>query len=189
MTIEGWNSAPPCLAEWVAELRPRLIVDVGVWKGGSTIHFAKLLEANGINGYVIAVDTWLGSPEHCEDLVIAPGNIPPVGIYTDFLWNVSEAKLWTYIAALPQTSHNAAQILAQRGITPDMVHIDAAHDYPSVLSDCWDYWHLLRSGGYLCGDDFHAACPDVCRAVAEFSARVGCGVVVDDSFKWLVRKP
>ena len=50
--------------EVIADIRPNVVIDVGVWKGGSTIYLAELLRANGVAGMVISVDTFLGSLEH-----------------------------------------------------------------------------------------------------------------------------
>lgn len=42
------------------ELRPQLVIDVGVWKGASAAFLARCMAEAG----VVAVDTLLGSPEH-----------------------------------------------------------------------------------------------------------------------------
>lgn len=190
--FQGWNSRAPILAELVATYRPRTIIDVGVWKGGSTLYLAEALRDSGIDGCVIAVDTFLGSPEHWEpDAQDLPERLyGRPRLYEQFLSNVVRSGLQGYIVPLPQTSVNAAAILLQRGIGADLVHIDAAHDYRSVAHDAITYWTLLNSGGWLVGDDYHSACPGVVQAAQDCAANTRCELVVnEESYKWMVRKP
>jgi len=37
----------------------------------------------------------------------------------------------------------------------DLIYIDGNHTYDYVLADLKNYWPKLKSGGVLCGDDFH----------------------------------
>ena len=60
----GWPSSQHrYLTEAVSELRPRLVVEVGVWKGVSCIVMAHRAKQLGLDCAVIAVDTWLGTAE------------------------------------------------------------------------------------------------------------------------------
>ena len=61
---QGWQSQHPYLSIGVEQMRPRVVVEVGVWKGGSTIFMAKKMRELGLDAVVIAVDTWLGSAFH-----------------------------------------------------------------------------------------------------------------------------
>src|ERR1700744_5763069 len=62
--MQGWQSQHPILRTAAARRNPILIVEIGVWKGGSTITMADTIRKNEADGVVIAVDTWLGSWEH-----------------------------------------------------------------------------------------------------------------------------
>lgn len=190
--LQGWNRTEPILAELVAQHRPTVIVDVGVWKGASTIHFAELLHRNRIDGVVIAVDTFLGSPEHWrgghEAQHIGRRWHGRPALYEQFLANVIDRDVAGYVVPMPQTSTNAAAILSRLGIQVDLVHIDAAHDYQSVIQDARAYWALLRPGGALVGDDYTSTWRDVMRAADQFVAEVGCDLT-DANPKWIVRKP
>src|SRR5580658_9987523 len=64
--VQGWNGVHPSLERLPAGFPQQIIVDVGVWKGQSTITLANNLRENDIDGVVIAVDTFLGSPEHWD---------------------------------------------------------------------------------------------------------------------------
>ena len=64
--LQGWNGNHPSLDRLAGEFTYAdvIVVDVGVWKGQSTITMANAMRRAGINGCVIAVDTFLGSAEH-----------------------------------------------------------------------------------------------------------------------------
>jgi len=50
---QGWNSGHRYLGEAIAELKPALVVEIGVWKGGSTMTLASGLKGLGPDGVVI----------------------------------------------------------------------------------------------------------------------------------------
>jgi hypothetical protein len=190
--LQGWNSTSPIFAEIIKVTRPNIIVDVGVWKGASTLFFANLLRANGIDGAVIAVGTFLGGIEHW--LLDSPhyDKMPrrhgkPI-LYEQFLSNVVRHDLAGYVVPLPQSSLIAAMLLRHHRITVDLVHIDADHSYEAVMSDARTYWTLLNPGGYLIGDDYDKGWPGVVQAADEFAAEMGIELTIS-SPKWIARKP
>src|SRR5215831_9546645 len=62
--LQGWGEDHPYLTQSVTEIRPRVIVEVGVWKGASVATMAARLKELRVDGVVLAIDTWLGSSEH-----------------------------------------------------------------------------------------------------------------------------
>jgi len=66
LDLQGWNSGHEAFRDIITRNRPSVVIDVGVWKGGSTPFLAGILRESGTNGTVIAIDTFLGSPEHWE---------------------------------------------------------------------------------------------------------------------------
>lgn len=36
----------------------------------------------------------------------------------------------------------------------DWVYVDGNHSYENVLEDLWHYYKSMKSGGFLCGDDY-----------------------------------
>jgi hypothetical protein len=190
--ISGWNSQHQWFDAVIAEIQPNVVIDVGVWKGGSTIYLAELLRKNGVSGTVISVDTFLGSLEHWNresDLhnMIRRRNGMPL-LYDQFLSNVVRRGMTGYVVPLPQTSVTAALLLRRLGIRAGLIHIDASHEYDDVLKDSRVYWDLLEPGGYLIGDDYHPYWPEVIRAADDFAAEKGVSLSALDP-KWLVRKP
>jgi hypothetical protein len=188
----GWNSEHATFDEAIAAVRPNVVIDVGVWKGGSTIYLAELLRKNGVAGTVISIDTFLGSLEHWDrksdafNMVYRRHGMPL--LYDQFLSNLVLRNLTDIVVPLPQTSTTGALLLRRLGIKAGLIHIDASHEYEDVLKDSRMYWEILAPGGYLIGDDYHHYWPDVIRAADEFAAEKGVSLSARDP-KWVVRKP
>ena len=89
------------------------MVDVGVWKGQSTINMALAMKSSGMDGCVIAVDTFLGSPEHWDMKLFDRKNGFP-DLYWVFMSNAIPAGAADYIVPVAQTSVTAAHIFKQR---------------------------------------------------------------------------
>ena len=169
--VQGWNGYHPSLARLTSSPGRKIVVDVGVWKGQSTITMADAMRRNGIDGAVIAVDTFLGSPEHWRAGMFGLKHSIPA-LQQMFMSNVVAAGLTDYVIPIAQTSTTACSILARLDIRPTIIHVDAAHEYREVLRDVEDYWEILDESGYLIGDDYHMSWPGVIQAAGEFSARV-----------------
>jgi hypothetical protein len=189
--VQGWNGNHPSLTRLasLAGGRDATIIDVGVWKGQSTINLAIAMKRSGVDGCVIAVDTFLGSSEHWSrslPLFSRVNGLPD--LYATFLSNVFHAGLTEYVVPMPQTSSTAASVLARLNIAASIVHIDAAHEYDDVIRDATAYWNILAPGGYLIGDDYHETWPGVIRAAGEFSAKVGRPLCIENP-KWILQKP
>jgi len=166
--IQGWNSGHPWLQEAIAEIRPRIVVEIGVWKGGSVAQMALKMAELGLDSVVIAVDTWLGSSEHwlsdewSKDLAF---------LYATFLENIGNAGLKNFVVPLRLDSLNAARLLARHSIRPDVIHVDAGHDVNSVTADLAAWWPLLQSNGLFIIDDYHPSgdnWPEVKAAADQF---------------------
>ena len=189
--VHGWNGNHPALKRLALNgadaTGANIIVDVGVWLGSSVINMASELKNNKINGCVIAVDTFLGSPEHwsMENYFDRVNGFP--NLYQQFLTNIYNAELTEYVIPLPQTSISAAMILKAAGIAPNVVHVDAAHEYPEVLKDIEAYYELLPTGGCLIGDDYDPTWPGVIQAANEFAAKQVLYLEVE-SPKFILRK-
>ena len=60
--MQGWGSTHPVFDVLLPKLRPRVIMEVGTWKGASAINMATICKKHDIACEIICVDTWLGSP-------------------------------------------------------------------------------------------------------------------------------
>jgi predicted O-methyltransferase YrrM len=155
---QGWNSQHPYLSQAIQQLHPQIVVEIGVWKGCSAITLAQALKYSNINGVVIAIDTWLGSVEHW---INDPRDLGHTGGYPTlfqvFRANVVDQGLQDYIVPLPLDSVNGFEVLKAHDIKPDIVHIDAGHDYRSVKKDIESWWPFLKPGGVMIGDDYDSS--------------------------------
>lgn len=155
--------------------QPSLVLEVGSWLGNSAVcsvrHYLKTLHWKDFT--LLCVDTWLGSVEHwlrdadhvSHQALSFEHGYPR--LYDHFLSHVLREGLQDYIQPLPQTSVNAARILAAYELRFDWVFIDASHHTLDVLIDMDLYWPLVKVGGVLCGDDWNW--PGVKQAVEDFS--------------------
>lgn len=186
--VQGWNGNHPVFAKLVKELRPRIVFDVGVWKGLSSITLARSLREAGLSSCVVSIDTFLGSPEHWSrerGLFQRKHGYPD--LYDQFMSNVFHAGFSDVIVPMPQLSQVAAKLLGNMGIRAQLIHIDAAHEYDEVLKDATAFWEVLDDGGVMIGDDYHPSWPGVVRAANEFAGEVGRQLHTDAP-KWFLRK-
>lgn len=147
----------------ISELSPKLVIEVGVHYGSSTVKFAQIMRQKQSGGAVLAVDTWLGATDWWGDGraylpatgpnvdkrrkdVLLTGSLPKAmtdllwvngrpNIYTFFLSNVVHAGVQDRVIPFPIPSRQAARFLAQRGILADLIHIDGSHEYEEVVDD------------------------------------------------------
>ena len=193
LDLQGWSSQHPYLAEAITAVRPLVIVEVGVWKGGSTIHMASKLKQHAIDGVVIAIDTWLGSSDHWvrdrwfHELGYAGGP----NLFEIFANNVRLTGLADYIVPLPLDLVNAAELLRHFDVHPNMVHIDAGHDYAAVSADLRQWWPALTPGGIMIGDDYRQGndWPEVKRAFDDYFEPLGLLPIENISDKCRLAKP
>ena len=89
--------------------------------------------------------------------------------------NVVDKDVVDYIIPLPLDSANAAFVVQRRGIQPEVIHIDAGHDFKAVRSDLDAWWSVLKPGGVLIADDYDPTgkvWPTVRDAVNDFLREV-----------------
>ena len=187
LDLQGWGSDAPIFADLIAWTRPRLIIEVGSWKGASAIHMAGICAAQGLEAQILCVDTWLGAGEF---ITAAPGDPErdlrrvhgwPT-VYYQFLANVVQTGHAGRIVPFPQTSQIAARWLAAQGVRAELIYIDGSHDAADVRQDIEAYVPLLQRGGVLFGDDYDCW-PSVRQAVEES----GRAFDVTDGRYWVLR--
>ena len=158
--LQGWASTSEAFEYCIQEIKPKLIVEVGTWKGASAVHMARTCLKYYDDFEIVCIDTFLGSVEHWTNVSphlpkasLINGRAP---LYEQFLSNVKITNLTKYITPFPIDSINGALSLLKLGVQADMVYIDAGHEYQSVVFDLELYKNVVRSGGYMLGDDwFH----------------------------------
>ncbi|MEN3212367.1 class I SAM-dependent methyltransferase [Methylorubrum populi] len=179
LDLQGWRSQHPYLDEAVEQFRPSVIVEVGTWKGASALHFARAMSERDVAGTIIAVDTWLGAVDHWAEASLFAELATEHGfpsLYRTFLANVLREGQAERVIPLPLDSVNAAELLRLRGVTADVIHLDAGHEETSVAADLRAWWPVLRPGGLFIADDYDrlgGRFPGVTRAVDAFCAEFG----------------
>jgi acetyltransferase-like isoleucine patch superfamily enzyme len=172
--LQGWGSDHPIFKEVIQELRPRLIVEVGSWKGASALGMAEICRGLGLETEIVCVDTWLGNWQHWarESGVGSRADLKMVNgfpmLYFQFLSNVRSKALESFITPLPLTSLAGAKLFKHHGLRPDLVYLDGDHEYESVIMDLRAWLAQVADSGMVIGDDYEW--PGVKRAVAEVAA-------------------
>lgn len=141
-TVQGWltREEGALLYRLARQCTGRgVIVEIGSFKGKSTIWLAKGSEA-GAGVPVYAIDPHTGSEEH---QAIAEGQ---VWTYEEFLANLRRAGVEGRVHPLVTTSAQAAMSFH---LPVELLFIDGDHRYEAVRQD-FDLWFpKLIEGGYL----------------------------------------
>jgi SAM-dependent methyltransferase len=103
-----------------------VVVELGSWLGVSTRFLADMVP----NGVVFAVDHWEGSVEHHTH--------PHLRHWLPTLYETFLVNCWEYgprIVPVRETSVTGMRLLHANGVTPDLIYIDASHEYADVRAD------------------------------------------------------
>lgn len=173
-------------------VKPRLIIEVGSWKGDSATLMASYLAEKQIDGALICVDTWLGGIEHisCDDPKWGLKQFSKYGyptLYFNFLANMMHKNVHGLIIPIPNTSLIAGRYLQSKKISADLVYLDASHDEDDVYADAQTYWPLLKPGGVMLGDDWSARWHGVICAASRFAREKNLALQTAGE-KWFVQK-
>ena len=158
----GWCSeATRSVLEQELTTSKSLIVELGAWLGLSTRFIADRVP----QAHVITIDHWEGSSEHQSRSDWAA--LLPT------LYETFQSLTWDYrerVTPLRMTTLAGLQTIADLGLNPDLIFVDADHSYAAVSAEL-DLCNRLFPGATLVGDDYDY--PDVQRAVNEFASRIG----------------
>jgi predicted O-methyltransferase YrrM len=146
----GWFSKPKekVMKRLINETKAKVVVELGSFLGKSTRFIAHHLPSNG---KVFAVDHWRGNIEHQnperKDVFHKLDTL-----YEQFLSNIIHARLYNKVIPVKETSLDAINKIQT---VPDLVFVDASHEYEDVLRDLVAWYPKLRPGGVLIGDDWN----------------------------------
>lgn len=191
LNIRGWHGNADIFRQFIDEIKPDLIIEVGSWCGQSAINMASYCKQIGLNAKLYCVDTWLGAYEWLEQVnenntcdLMPKHGYPQV--YYQFISNVIHSELQDYILPFINTSLITGRFFQRRGVTAKLIYIDASHEYEDVLLDMRYYYPLLEDGGIIFGDDY--AWPDVNKAVNEYAETIGKQVNNINNHYWYIKK-
>lgn len=153
----GWHSTDPVFARLISEVKPRFIIEVGTWKGGSAIHMAGLAALTLETEF--CVDHFLGGCDHIwrhlsDSQGVQRDTHGWPGVYYQFLYNVKVSGFSNRIVPIPMMTADGAALLRAHDVTAELIYIDADHSYRGCMDDIRSYLPLLASGGIIFGDDY-----------------------------------
>ena len=149
-----------------------MVVELGSWLGLSARFFLDIAP----NAMVICVDHWQGSLEHHHDEKWR--KMLPT-LYETFLVN-----LWSYrdrIIPLKAGTIEGLKLIHSLGIHPDLIYIDASHEYDAVFQDVQTAMALFPKST-ICGDDW--SWDGVRQAVTENATHFQQTVFTEGGHAW-----
>ena len=159
-----WEKSDQVFGEAISFAKPKLIVEVGSYLGGSSRIMARICKEEGYDVEIVCIDTWLGSFEHrIPKIQEAQAEYNKASLnyvhgrpdlYDTFLSNTLQAGYADVITPFPIDSINGLLTLKLLGFMADMIYVDAAHDYISAKRDYIVASDILREGGVILGDDY-----------------------------------
>ena len=120
------------------------VLEVGSWAGSSAIIWAQACREAGV-GKVICVDHWKGS-DNISSMASARNKI-----FNLFLHNIKVLGYGDIIIPIKCKSELASHFLKPNFF--DFIYIDADHSFNGAKNDIEAYWHKLKIGGLMTGDD------------------------------------
>ena len=119
------------------------LLEIGPWKGRSTIAIASALE----NDHRLwTIDYFRGSPEQQERGTSKYSRRNELWIYPELLENIVRCGMQDKVIVVPLASELAAQVIHERF---SFIFIDGLHTYEGVLSD-WNFWSPHLEVGGVC---------------------------------------
>lgn len=143
--VEGWlTDEEGCLLYNLAKKcsGKGMIVEIGSWKGKSTIWLAKgSLEGNQVK--VFAIDPHIGSSEHKKEH-------GEVWTFKEFESNIKNADVGDVVIPIVKTSEDSARDFDE---PVELIFIDGAHEYELVKLDFDSWFPKVVNGGIIAFHD------------------------------------
>lgn len=127
-----------------------LVVELGSWKGRSTVWLASGIKARG-NGSVYAVDTWKGSETETIHKELLSG-YKENQLYDEFTNNLKSAGIFEQVfPIISDTGEAAKKWDAANEI--GLLFVDASHEYEGAKADFIAWGKFVQIGGFIVFDD------------------------------------
>jgi predicted O-methyltransferase YrrM len=156
--IQGWfpDKSAEVLSEVIKQHEVKDVIEVGAFLGRSTVFFANECK------HVTSIDPF--TLEGWKDGQ-ANGDARRAGenFYQKFVDNIIVCGVAHKVTSIVASSANAEKEHPE--LSADLIYVDAAHDYESVLEDI-KRW-LPHTKKVICGDDYDEHWHGVRRAVDE----------------------
>ena len=176
---QGWCDEPnQKMLSGLLDESTKIVIELGSWLGSSS----RFILEHAPHAKIFCVDHWFGSQEHQEsENEFIRTQLPT--LFETYLVN-----LWDYrsrIVPLRTDSTRGLREVYRFGIKPDLIYIDASHDYQNVFDDVKTALDLFP-GSMICGDDWHY--DDVRKAVGELAREYGKQIVTEGNRVWRFEK-
>jgi predicted O-methyltransferase YrrM len=174
--IHGWFNFQSLYSDMVRKFNDAMFVEIGCWKGKSTVYMAEQIKKSRKNILFTAIDLFPVDP----DLI---GSGPAVE--AEFFDNIRPVA--NYINFIKGSSHDLHSIFADKSI--DFIFIDGNHHYPHVKKDIELWFPKLKDEGVIAGHDYWLG--DVKQAVDGFFDKKDFKIKIvlsKDGDYWIVTK-
>ncbi|MEM6606047.1 MAG: class I SAM-dependent methyltransferase [Pseudomonadota bacterium] len=148
MVFSTWVDHLPFAYDLVGELRPELVVELGVYNGLSFFTFCQALQEFDIDGVAYGIDCWEGD-EHTQG-------------YDDSIYQGVQKHAREHYRGstyLLKMRFNEALVHFEDS-TLDLLHIDGLHTYDAVKEDFDTWFPKVRPGGIVLFHDVMARLGD-----------------------------
>jgi predicted O-methyltransferase YrrM len=181
--IPGWFSYKELYDSMVeSALFNSTFVEIGAWFGKSTNYLANKIKESKKNIHFITIDTFKGTETETLHQTIV--NQFDGDIFFEFVDNTIQSNNYGVVDTIKDTSKNASSTFSNSSI--DFLMIDAGHEYNEVSDDIHRWYHKVKPGGIISGDDYGTNMfPGVTQAVNEYFY----SQVNQQQWNWVVRKP
>jgi glycosyltransferase involved in cell wall biosynthesis len=181
--IPGWFSYSELYDKMVDVAHDNSIfVEVGTWMGKSTNYLANKIKESGKTIHFTTIDTFAGTdtePLHKAIVDEFAGDI-----FFEFIDNTVLSNNYGTFNVIKDDSIIAASTFPNNEI--DFLMIDAGHTYQEVTKDLHAWYHKVKAGGIVAGDDYGTnVFPGVTKAVDEYFY----SQVTQEHWNWIVKKP
>lgn len=175
----GWFAGRPEVFRQFAGPDARVYLELGSWMGKSARWFARECP----NATIICVDHWQGSPEHLRK---PKWKQHLATLYETFLTNMWDLR--DRVIPIRTDTLTGMTIVAEAGVKPDLIYIDAGHDSESVYHDLRAALTLFPEAQII-GDDWpiEGVRDGVQRLLAERGE--ASSLAIDDPVWFLRRSP
>jgi len=149
--IPGWFSYEGLYDKMVESANDNsTFVELGAWLGKSTNYMVTKIKESKKNINFTTVDTWKGTLSDTlhQSIVNSFGG----DIFFEFVENTILSDNHNSFNIIKDTSKNASTQFQNDSI--DYLMVDAGTDYESASSNLKNWYHKVKSGGIISGDDY-----------------------------------
>jgi hypothetical protein len=146
----------------LSKVRPRLILEVGVFHGNTSIAMANEVNRLGLHdSFIISMDSWLldlrfvwnkkqTKTNYFKNIYLGGAS----QMYYTFLANCIAKNVEDKIIPMQTSSLNGAMALLSHKLRPQFMYIDGSHANPDVFLDLENFYHILADNGVMAFDDY-----------------------------------